>query len=157
MVMNKIGGDFSDTDEHLLTSMASGIALAVDNASIYEQLKKSGKDLEMIYRSSMALAGTMDLDHLLRVVIGELKTALDTEAAGVLLHDEAQGDLYWRAIMDDQGLIERRTDEIRLPMEGRVIGNVFQSGEPVSLSMIPPPLNMISHLLRLKPVSQYAT
>ena len=94
MAMNKIGGDFTEADEALLGAMANNIALAIENATVYEKLKKSRDDLEMIYRSSMALATTMDLDHLLEVVIGELRTRMEAEAAGVLLYDERQGDLY---------------------------------------------------------------
>ncbi|HMK33453.1 MAG TPA: GAF domain-containing protein [Desulfomonilaceae bacterium] len=134
MVMNKIGGDFTDQDEALLNSMAGSIALAIDNATVYEKLKKSRDDLEMIYRSSMALATTMDLDHLLSVVITELRTALDTEAAGVILYDETRGDLYWREVQDDQGLIHPRTSDLRLPLEDSISGQVFQTGEPALLN-----------------------
>ena len=94
MAMNKIGGDFTEPDEELLGAMANNIALAIENATVYEKLKKSRDDLEMIYRSSMALATTMDLDHLLEVVISELRSAMDVEAAGVLLYDERQAELY---------------------------------------------------------------
>ena len=134
MSMNKIGGDFSDQDEALAVSMAGSIALAIENAQVYEKLKKSRDDLEMIYRSSMALAATMDLDHLLSVVITELRSAVDTEAAGVLLYDEHRGDLYWREMQDDRGLISARTAELRLPLEGSISGQVFQTGEPAMLN-----------------------
>jgi len=134
MVMNKIGGDFSEQDEALAMSMAGSIALAIENAQVYEKLKKSRDDLEMIYRSSMALATTMDLDHLLSVVVSELRSAMDTEAAGVLLYDDVQGDLYWREAQDDQGLISARTAELRLPLDGSISGHVFQTGEPALLN-----------------------
>jgi GAF domain-containing protein len=134
MVMNKIGGDFSEQDEALAMSMAGSIALAIENAQVYEKLKKSRDDLEMIYRSSMALATTMDLDHLLSVVVSELRSALDTEAAGVLLYDEHLHDLYWREVQDDQGLISARTADLRLPLDGSISGQVFQTGEPALLN-----------------------
>jgi GAF domain-containing protein len=134
MVMNKIGGDFTDQDEALLSSMAGSIALAIDNATVYEKLKKSRDDLEMIYRSSMALATTMDLDHLLSVVISELRTALDTEAAGVLLYDETREDLYWREVQDDRGAIQPKTDNMRLPLDKSISGEVFQTGQPALIN-----------------------
>jgi len=114
--------------------MAGSIALAIENAQVYEKLKKSRDDLEMIYRSSMALATTMDLDHLLSVVVSELRSAMDTEAAGVLLYDEVQGDLYWREAQDDRELISARTAELRLPLDGSISGHVFQTGEPALLN-----------------------
>ncbi|MBI4965724.1 MAG: GAF domain-containing protein [Desulfomonile tiedjei] len=134
MAMNKIGGDFSDQDEALALSMAGSIALAIENAQVYEKLKKSRDDLEMIYRSSMALAATMDLDHLLSVVVSELRSAMDTDAAGVLLYDEHRGDLYWREVQDDRGLIPARTSELRLPLDASISGQVFQTGEPALLN-----------------------
>ncbi|MCX5861732.1 MAG: GAF domain-containing protein [Desulfomonile sp.] len=134
MTMNKIGGDFTDQDEALLISMAGSISLAIDNATVYKKLQKSRDDLEMIYRSSMALGTTMDLDHLLSVVINELRAALASEAAGVLLHDERRGDLYWREVQDERGLIQRKSAELRIPVDKSISGQVFHSGEPALLN-----------------------
>ncbi len=131
MAINKFGGDFTERDEALLEAMAGGIALAIENATVYEKLNKSRDELEMIYRSSMALATTMDLDQLLEVVIGELRRAMDCEAAGVMLYDERRQDLYWREVQDDKGLLDPRTSDIRLPLGRSIGGQVFQTGEPV--------------------------
>ena len=114
--------------------MASGIALAIDNATVYEKLKQSRDNLEMFFRSCMALANTMDLDHLLRVVLDEVKTTLDTEDAGVLLHDEAKGDLYWRAGIEGNGLVEQQSGALRVPLEGSVGGKVFYSEEAILIN-----------------------
>ncbi|MGC8658234.1 MAG: GAF domain-containing protein [Desulfomonilaceae bacterium] len=129
MAMNKIGGDFTEQDEALLSSMASSVALAVENATFYKKLKQSRDALEMLYRSSMAVATTMDLDHLLEVIISDLREALDTEAGGVLLYDERRDDLYWREIQDARGLIGPAGVDLRLPIEGSISGEVFKSGE----------------------------
>lgn len=134
MAMNKIGGDFTEQDEALLSSMAGTIALAIDNATIYKKLKKSKDDLEMLYRASMALGTTMDLDHLLSVVINELRAALEAEAGGVLLYDEQLGDLYWRAIQDQNQLLHRKSAELRIPLEKSISGRVFTTGEPALLN-----------------------
>ncbi|MFH0821808.1 MAG: GAF domain-containing sensor histidine kinase [Pseudomonadota bacterium] len=134
MAMNKIGGDFTEMDETLLVSMAASIALAVENATFYHRLKKSRDDLEMIYRSCMALATTMDLDRLLEVVVEELRRAVLTEAAGVLLYDKENGDLFWREIQDERHIISAKAGELRLPLENSVSGRVYQTGEPVMLN-----------------------
>lgn len=134
ITMNKIGGDFREQDETLLSSMAAIIALGIDNASMYEKLKKSRDELEMLYRSSMALATTMDLDHLLDVVLSELNRAMDTEVTGVLLRDERRGDLYWRAVQDEKGLIGPRTADLRLPLENSLCGRVFTTGDSAMLN-----------------------
>jgi len=134
MIMNKIGGDFTDEDEALAGSMATIIALAIENATVYEKLTRSREDLEMLYRSSMALATTMDLDHLLEVVVAEMTRAIETEAAGVVLYDEKLKDLYWREVQDEKGLINRQAANLRLPVENSISGRVFTSGEPVMVN-----------------------
>jgi GAF domain-containing protein len=130
MIMNKIGGDFSEQDEALVVSMAPGIALAIENATVYEKLKKSREALEMIYRSSMALATTMDLEHLLSVVANELNRVMETEAAGVLLYDPKKNDLYWKEVQDERDLIGSKAAQLRIPIEGSISGRVFRTGEP---------------------------
>ncbi len=134
MVMNKIGGDFSELDEALASSMAVIIALAIDNATVYEQLKKSRDDLEMLYRSSMAIATTLDLDHLLQVVVRELRGAMETEAAGILLYDERHGDLYWKEVQDEKGELDKIASELRLPLQNSVSGRVFRTGRTALLN-----------------------
>jgi GAF domain-containing protein len=134
MAMNKIGGDFTEQDEALLTSMAGMIALAIENATVYKRLKESRDDLEALYRSSVALASTMDLDHLLSVVITEVRRSLETEAAGILLYDERKNDLYWREVQDENALIDPRAADLRLPLENSISGRVFQTGEPALLN-----------------------
>lgn len=129
MAMNKIGGDFTEQDEALLSSMASSVALAVENATFYKKLKQSRDALEMLYRSSMAVTATMDLDHLLEVIISDLRSAMETEAGGVLLYDERREDLYWREIQDTRGLISSTGMDLRLPIEGSISGEVFKLGE----------------------------
>jgi GAF domain-containing protein len=130
MAINKIGGDFTEQDEVLLTSMAGIIALAIENATVYNKLRKSSDDLEMLYRSCMALASTMDLDHLLDVVMEELNKAMETEAAGILLYDQREGDLYWRAALDERKLLGKKRDDLRIPVDNSICGEVYRSGEP---------------------------
>jgi len=134
VAVNKISGDFSEHDEALMESMAGSIALAIENATAYEKLQKFKDALEMIYRSSMALAATVDLDHLLEVLIADLRGAMEIEAAGVVLYDEQRGDLYWREVQDDKGLIQPDATHLRLPLDGSISGQVFQTGEPVLLN-----------------------
>lgn len=130
MVMNKLGGDFTDQDENLAVSMAASIAMAIENATVYSRLEKSRDDLEMLYKTSMALATSMDLDHLLEFVLAELNDVMDTEAAGLVLYDEHKGDLYWRKVQDRTGIIKTGASALRLPLDNSISGRVFRTGEP---------------------------
>ena len=61
---------------------------------------------EMVLRIGNCSAKTMDLDHFLEVVTGELVNCMKLEAAGVLLHDEGINDFYWRQVTDPKCLLK---------------------------------------------------
>lgn len=86
--------------------------------------------LTLLFNASKALASTTDLDHLLNVIVAEVRNVIDCEGAGLALYDEAQDDLYWRIVQDPQSLLSSARDEIRIPKDKGVGGWVFRTGEP---------------------------
>jgi K+-sensing histidine kinase KdpD len=86
--------------------------------------------LNLLFNASKALASTTDLDHLLDVIVSEVRNVIDCEGAGLALYDEAQDDLYWRTVQDPQSLLSSARDEIRIPKDKGVGGWVFRTGKP---------------------------
>jgi signal transduction histidine kinase len=101
-----------------------------ENGSLFEKLRKSRDSLEMIYRASKALNNSMDLDHLLEVVIADLVRVMQVEATGVLLYDERAKDFYWREVQDDKGLLVTDGTDPQIAFDRTIIERTFQSGEP---------------------------
>jgi HD-GYP domain-containing protein (c-di-GMP phosphodiesterase class II) len=94
--LNKRGGDFDDDDLELMTSLANQVAVAVENARLYEELK------ETFYATAEALAETIDLrdpytgGHTRRVmtyslVVGRFmglgRTEMENLRLAAILHD----------------------------------------------------------------------
>jgi len=85
--LNKVGGSFTDEDVEIMTALSSNVALALENASYYESLTISHKELERLNRVKNKM-----LHHLSH----ELKTPLAIIEASLRI-------------------MERRLEEKRIP------------------------------------------
>lgn len=86
--------------------------------------------LSLLLNASKALVSTTDVDQLLAVIIGEVRTVLECEGAAVVLYDQDRDDFYWRSVQDTQSLLASARDYIRIPKDQGVAGWVFQKGKP---------------------------
>ncbi|MFH1113601.1 MAG: GAF domain-containing protein [Pseudomonadota bacterium] len=86
--------------------------------------------LGLLYRSARALSSTTDLDHLLSVIVGEVRKALGCAGAAVVIYDEERDDFYWKTARDPEGRLSAAADNIRIPKDQGVAGWVFRTGKP---------------------------
>ncbi|MBN2061327.1 MAG: PAS domain S-box protein [Deltaproteobacteria bacterium] len=89
---------------------------------------------EAMLRISMALPEYPDLEDLLYYVNNEVKRLIGTEGAIVVLHDEVKRDLFIQGAAYDDMDTERRTREVRFPMDGLIAGEVIRTGQPKIIS-----------------------
>lgn len=97
---------FSEDDVQLAITLAGQVAIAIQNAHLYEQaqahagrleasITERTRELEALYHVTRAAVEAADLDTLLYLVLDEVKRAFDIPAAAVFLHqgDDAALDL----------------------------------------------------------------
>jgi sigma-B regulation protein RsbU (phosphoserine phosphatase) len=84
-----------------------------------------GRELSAIRAVSQVLTTTIELDHLLRLIIDKLVETLDVERCTIFLVDEERQELYSRMLVDGSGLLS----EIRLKIGEGVAGHVAATGE----------------------------
>lgn len=84
----------------------------------------------LLFNASKALAAATDLDHLLGVVVAEVRMVLECEGAGVALFDEENAEFYWRTVEDKESYLSSAKEEIRIPRDRGVCGWVFETGKP---------------------------
>ena len=110
---------FSEDERALLQGLADQAALAISNARLFEtvrselaerkqaeeQIKRLSESLERranelaaLNKASQAMVSTLDFESVLKLVIGEVRSLLDTEGASVLLRDPASDDLVFAAV-----------------------------------------------------------
>jgi GAF domain-containing protein/ligand-binding sensor domain-containing protein len=84
---------FSEQDVQLLTSIGSQIGVAVENARLYEDTKRRLAQLAALQETSMAVAGTLELDKLLRLIVDQAASLLQAQGGILNLVDwEARED-----------------------------------------------------------------
>lgn len=85
---------YDEEDEHLLMTVADQIAVAIDNARLFEATRKQAERLALLNRISNAVSTTLDLSDLLEALYREISTAFDHDEFLVVLHEEAVNGLH---------------------------------------------------------------
>lgn len=80
-----------------------------------------------IIEISQQLSSTYDLAPLLKKIVSAAKELIDTEAAAILLYDEANGRLRFAM---STNIKTSEMDTILVPLEGSIAGWIFTHGEP---------------------------
>jgi len=95
------------------------------------ELRQRVKEQEVVSEISRILSASLDPQEVLRQMLREVNRALGTQAASVLLVDEATGELVFQ-VADSPGAQEMTT--LRLKSGQGVAGWVVRHGQPVLLS-----------------------
>ena len=84
---------FSDEQIELAQTIGSQAAIAVQNATLFEQTTLRTRELETLFESAQATAVTLDLNEVARRVTMQMLSALDADACTVFLWDEIHNTL----------------------------------------------------------------
>jgi signal transduction histidine kinase len=87
--------------------------------------------LERLLEISRGLTSNLDLRSLLQSIVEVAAEITDSEAASILLHDPATGDLVFEAVPEIQG---EGIKQIRVPVESSVAGMVFKTATPAIIN-----------------------
>jgi len=126
-VLNKKDGEFGKEDLHLLESMTTQAAAALQSTQFVERMKKT-REKELEFLDVVAdVTSELELGTLLKKVMAEATRMLGADRSTLFLNDEKTGELFSRVAMDD-GI-----GEIRLPNTAGIAGAVFTSGQTVNI------------------------
>ena len=96
IVMNRTSHPFSSDDIGLLTSIARITGLASQNAIHYNQARSQTMRLTYLSEVGTALTGSLDLQHVLEVIIEGVNSLMETERTSVFLIDPKTNELVLR-------------------------------------------------------------
>lgn len=99
--------------------------LSEENRALEDALKLSRRRLAGMRDVATALAGRLELDEILRIIIGKVSELLDCERSTLFVIDEDRRELWSRVI---EGI-----DTIRLPLGSGVAGYVAATGMALNL------------------------
>ncbi len=83
--INKTTGDFINEDVDVLIGLSNQIAVAIDNANLYRQLKQQILEKDVLYEIGKKLSGSLTLDEVLEKIINSLHQVINLDAAGVFV------------------------------------------------------------------------
>ncbi len=93
--MNFAVREFTEDELNLLKALADQAALAISNARLFKDTERSLQHLQALREIDLAIAGSMDLNVVLKVVLDQVKSQLRVDAAQVLLHNPQQQSLNY--------------------------------------------------------------
>lgn len=87
---------YSESDVHLLSSVAAQAAAAVANAQLYKRVEQQAKQLELINQIGRTISATLDPQEVPALIMQALQDALNVEDGALLIEDHLSGDLLVR-------------------------------------------------------------
>ena len=135
----KEGGEFDEGDEQALLVLAGWVAIAIENAHLYEdidarrgELERAVSGLEATVAITRAVGGETDLNRVLELVVKRARALVDARQLLVLLAEES--DLVVAAVA---GEAEADVVGIRFAASETALGEVLRSGHAERLSDLP--------------------
>jgi GAF domain-containing protein len=113
---------FNHEDEYLLKTLANQAGIIINNAQMYDQMKKTQKKVEVLLETTRSLGSTLQLDLLVKMIMDAAKELLNADRCTLFLIDSKGKQL--RAHIQGRDIIQ----EIRIPMNSGIAGFVFTSG-----------------------------
>jgi PAS domain S-box-containing protein len=82
---------FDDGDKRLLTTLAGGLSVALENARLVHETRQRNAELALINSVQSALAGELELQAIYDVVGDKLQEVFDAQVVDIGIYDEAAG------------------------------------------------------------------
>jgi GAF domain-containing protein/CheY-like chemotaxis protein len=118
-------GQFGDADVRLLSTIAANIGAAIQNARLYEEMRRRAKEMAALVDVGREISGTLVLDRVLQRIAERAKTLLDANTSAAYLREVGEGD--YKAIVALGEIAEEIMADRILPGEG-IIGDLASRG-----------------------------
>lgn len=128
--INKRDDVFTEADLDILTGLNNQIAVAIDNAHLYREIKREALEKNLLYEVGKKLSGTLNLDEVLRAIMDSLKQVVSYDAGGVFLIDPKEKRMQSVFVVGYEAEFE---DKLQLKIGQGLIGHVAGTGVAVNV------------------------
>src|SRR5207244_6861583 len=84
-------GYFREDQGRLLSLLASQIAIAIENARVYESEHRNRELLALLYDISLEMGSTLEVEELVRKIAAAVKQKINYHTFSIFLLDETEG------------------------------------------------------------------
>ncbi|MGQ9627565.1 MAG: GAF domain-containing protein [Anaerolineae bacterium] len=92
-LLNKVEGQFDQHDIERLSGIAASVAIAIENARLYEEERRRADELAGLHQISQAMSALTDLRQVYSHLTKHIGTLVGVEMCGVLLWDDEESAL----------------------------------------------------------------
>src|SRR5437867_7695730 len=121
-------GYFRGEQVRLLNLLASQIAIAIENAKVYESERHSRETLALLYEISLEMGSTLEIGELVYKIAAAIKTKISYRIFSIFLLDERQGALYPKFVIRSN---EPEIQKMVLPLGEGLVGTAAKLNEPL--------------------------
>lgn len=126
-LLNKVDGDFTETDIDLVQAMTEQASLAIQSKLVKSHIDKTHQQ-ELDFLNAMSdVASEIQLSILLEKAIAAITRILDAERSTLFINDEKTEELYTEV---GEGLGK---SQIRFPNHLGIAGSVFSTGKLINI------------------------
>lgn len=119
---------FTRDQQSVLTLMASRLAVAIENARLFERVRSQADTLRVLNEVGREASSILDVEELLRRAAELVKRVINYQILGILLHDEATNVFRHRL---DVKYGQSAQGKLRVTPNEGVVGAAISSGQPV--------------------------
>jgi putative nucleotidyltransferase with HDIG domain len=124
---------FSKDNLRTLSTFATQISIALENAKAYNALTARIKEQNLLMEISKALATTLELDKVLEMVVKITADLLDIKLCSLRLYDKKRDEFIIKSFF---GLSDKMRMNCRVKNNQGLIGHVFDTGKPIAVQDI---------------------
>ncbi|HEX4998948.1 MAG TPA: GAF domain-containing SpoIIE family protein phosphatase [Terriglobia bacterium] len=126
-------GYFREEQVRLLNLLASQIAIAIENAKIYESERRSSQTLALLYDVSLEMSSTLEVDEVIRKIAAAVRSAVDYQIFSIFQLDERAGTLQPKVIIRSN---EREFRKLSVPLGKGLVGAAALLKKPVRVGHV---------------------
>jgi phosphoserine phosphatase RsbU/P len=119
---------FTKDQQNILTLLASRLAVAIENARLFQRVRAQADTLMVLNEVSRETSATLDVEELLRLAAEQTKRVIDYQILSILLYDEEQKVFRHRV---DVKHGQRVQGKLRSSASEGVVGAAATLREPV--------------------------
>jgi sigma-B regulation protein RsbU (phosphoserine phosphatase) len=124
---------FREQQVSILNMLASQIAIAINNANIFESERHNREMLAMLYEVSLDMTSTLEIDEVFRRIAAAVKSTVNYHIFSIFQLDERTGVLSLKTVVRSN---EREHKKLTVPLGDGLVGAAAMMNVPVRVGNV---------------------
>ncbi|HEY3314969.1 MAG TPA: GAF domain-containing protein [Bacillota bacterium] len=121
---------FTPQEQRFLRVLGEQAALAIQRATLYQQLERKVSELSTLYEVAATLSSSLELDKVVHSIVDMALTLTGGDGCSLMLVDQERRELFIGA---SRGIAAEVSRSLRLPIGEGIAGWVAREGQPLAI------------------------